>query len=153
MKLFLFFLILLGSVNCKAQKYALLDKTFVQPITYTNTVTSKNKLNGLFPVENNMLPQFIDALEEIENKLSSKKPFGEAKQYKYGCTEFVGRNVSLASETRMDYVLISNIDNEKFFMHLSNPKISNGSNIFFIKTWISYIKSNLKNNKLSNVAK
>ena len=72
MKFILLLFIFLGSVNCKAQKYALLDKNLAQPVTYTNTVTSKDKFNGLFPVEKKMLPQFINALEEIENKLSSK---------------------------------------------------------------------------------
>jgi len=141
MNFFLLFFILLGSVNLKAQKYALLDKRLAQPVTYTNTVTSADKFNGLFPVEKKMLTQFINVLEEIETKLSSKGPFGEVKQYEFGCTKFAGITVPLASETRMDYVLTSSCDNVKISMHLCDAKISNGSNVFFIKTWIKYIQS------------
>ena len=144
MKLFLLFFILLGSVNCKAQKYALLDENLAQPVTYTNTVTSTDKFNGLFPVEKKMLPQFINALQEIENKLSSKGPLGEAKQYEVGCAKFSGITVRLASEDRMDYVLTSTCDNVKISMHLCDAKISNASNDYFIKTWIKYIQSYLK---------
>ncbi len=75
MKLFFFISILFGPANCKSQKYALPDKNLVQPIFYSNTVNSKDKLNRIFPVEKNMLSPFIAGLEEIENKLSSKKPF------------------------------------------------------------------------------
>ncbi|MDQ6842747.1 MAG: hypothetical protein M3Z92_00140 [Bacteroidota bacterium] len=63
----------MGLLIAKRKEYALLDRDLVQPVTYTNTITFKDKLNGLFPVEKSMLPQFINAIEEIENKLSSKK--------------------------------------------------------------------------------
>ena len=144
MKFFLLLFILFGSVNLKAQKYALLDKHFAQPITYTNAITTEDKLNGLFPLEKKILPQFINALEEIENKLSSKLPFSEIKQYEFGCTKFAGITVSLASEIRMDYVLTSSCDNVIITMHLCDAKNSNESNDFFIKTWIRYIKEHLK---------
>ena len=141
MKFVLLSFIFLGSVNLKAQKYALLDKSLSLPVTYTNTVTSKDKFNGLFPVEKKLLPQFIYALGEIENKLSSKGAVGKAEQYEFGCTEFVGIAVPLTSETRMDYVLTSSCDNVKISMHLCDAKMSNASNIYFIKTWIKYIRS------------
>lgn len=144
MKFFLLFFIFFASVNCKAQKYALLDEHLAQPVTYANTVTSTDKFNDLFPVEKKMLHQFIDVLQEIENKLSSKGPFGEAKQYEVGCAKFAGIIVSLASGERLDYVLTSSCDNIKIPMHLCDAKISNASNIYFIKTWIKYIQSYLK---------
>ena len=144
MKFVLLSFIFLGSVNLRAQKYALLDKHFAQPVTYTNTVSSANKFSGFFPVEKKMLPQFIKALEEIENKLSSKLPFGETKQYEFGCTKFAGTTVSHASEIRMDYLLTSICDNENVSLHLCDSKMSNGSNLFFIKTLINYIQSYLK---------
>ncbi|MDQ6845261.1 MAG: hypothetical protein M3Z92_13075 [Bacteroidota bacterium] len=144
MKFILPFLISFASINLQAQKYALLDTHFAQPITYTDTITPMDKLHRLFPIEKKMLPQFINALLEIEDRLSSKETSGELKQYKFGCIEFAGRTVPLASETRIDYVLTSNCDNVNILMHLCDAKISNGSNLFFIKTWINYIQSNLK---------
>jgi hypothetical protein len=144
MKFFLPFFILVASVNCKAQKYALLDQHIAQPVTYTNIITTTDKFKALFPVEKKMLLQFINTLQEIENKLSSKGPLGEAKQYEVGCIKFAGIIVRLASEDRMDYVLTSSCDNVKISMHLCDAKISNASNIYFIKTWIKYIQSYLK---------
>jgi hypothetical protein len=144
MKFFLFFFAFLVSVNCSAQKYALLDQHLAQPVIFTDKITSTDKFNDLFPVEKKMLPQFIDALQEIENKLSTKRPFGKAKQYEVGCAKFTGIAVPLAAEERLDYVLTSTCDNVKISMHLCDAKISNGSNIYFIKTWIKYIQSYIK---------
>jgi hypothetical protein len=143
MKFFLLSFIFLASVNCKAQKYALLDEHLAQPVTYANAVTSTDKFNDRFPVEKKMLEQFITVLREIDNKLSSKKPFGEAKQYEVGCSKFSGITVPHGSEIRLDYVLTSNCDNVKISMHLCDAKISNASNSYFIKTWIKYIQSYL----------
>jgi len=144
MKFFLLLFIFFASIDCKAQKYILLDEHLAQPVTYANTVTSANKFNDLFPVEKKLVIQFIDVLQEIENKLSSKKPLGEAKQYEVGCAKFTGITVRLVSEERLDYVLTSTCDNVKISMHLCDAKISNASNLYFIKTWIKYIQSNLK---------
>lgn len=144
MKFYLLFVIFFTAVNCKAQKYALLDEQLSQPVIYANTVTSTDKFNGFFPIETKVLKQFIDVLAEIENKLSSKGALGEAKQYEIGCVKFSGRTVRLASEERLDYVLTSSCDNVRISMHLCDPKISNASNIYFIKTWIKYIQSYIK---------
>lgn len=144
MKPLLLFIILFASVNCKAQKYALLDQHLAQPVRYADNVTSTDKFNDFFPIEKKMLQQFIGSLQEIETKLSSKVPFGEPKQYEVGCSKFIGINVRLASEERLDYVITSTCDNVKISMHLCDAKISNASNIYFIKTWIKYIQSYLK---------
>jgi hypothetical protein len=144
MKVLLLFFLLSGSVNCIAQKYALLDEHLAQPVTYTDKVTPNDKFHDLFPVEKKLLSQFISVLEEIQNKLSSKGPFGEAKQYEVGCAKFTGINVRLVAGERLDYVLTSGCDNVKISMHLCDAKISNASNLYFIKTWIKYIQSNLK---------
>lgn len=144
MKYFLLVTLIFGSLQIKAQKYVLLDKRIAQPVTYSNTVTSADKFNGLFPVERKSLKQFINALEEIAKKLSTYSPLGEAKQYEIGCVKFTGITVPLAKGDRLDYVLISNCDNVKISMHLSDAKISNVNNAYFINTWIKYIKSSIK---------
>ena len=81
MKKLLLFILLFSAVVTKAQKYVLLDQHISEPVMYTNTVTSEDKFNGLFPVEKKLFPEFLKALEEIENKLSSKPPFGKIKEY------------------------------------------------------------------------
>ena len=144
MKISLLVIFLIGSFAAEGQKYALLDKHLVEPIIYTNKVTSNDKFNGFFPVEKKELPQFIKALEEIENKLATKGSLGEAKQYTIGCTKFAGVTVSLASGERLDYVLTSTCDDVRVSMHLCDAKLSNANNEFFIKTWIKYINSYLK---------
>lgn len=144
MKYYLLAIVFFVSMNCKAQKYVLLDQHIAQPVTYANTVTTKDKFNDLFPVEKKDMKQFLEVLTEIESKLSTKGSMGEAKQYEVGCIKFSGRTMRLASQERLDYVLTSSCDNVKISMHLCDPKISNSSNAYFINTWIKYIQSNYK---------
>jgi hypothetical protein len=144
MKNFLLVIFLLEVMNVSAQKYVLLDKNLIQPVHFSNTVTLTDKVNGFFPVEKKNIKQFVNALEEINQKLSLKDSKTEAKQYQMGCITFTGLTVSLIKEDRLDYVLNSNCDNVKITMHLSDAKISNANNAYFIKTWIKYIKNALK---------
>ncbi len=144
MKYFLLITLIFASVSIKAQKYVLLDKRIAQPITYSNTITTADKLNGLFPVEKKSLKQFVEVLEEIAEKLTITGHLGEAKQYEIGCTKFTGLTVPLARGDRLDYVLTSTCDNVKISMHLSDAKISNASNAYFINTWIKYIEDSMK---------
>ncbi len=144
MKFFLLIFFALFISSSYGQKFALLDNRLAQPITYTDNVTQTDKFNGFFPVEKKLLPEFIKALEEISQKLSAHAPIGNAKQYQIGCTKFRGLTVSLASGDRLDYVITSNCGDIKISMHLSDAKISNANNAFFINTWIKYIKRSLK---------
>jgi hypothetical protein len=141
MKNFLLSILVFCATAIKAQKYVLLDPHLSEPVRYSNTVTSQDKFNDLFPVEKKLLPEFLKALEEIENKLSSKPPFGKIKDYEVGCVKFTGRVITIAGEERIDYVIIANCNNLRISMHLSNAKISNSNNAFFVKTWIQYINS------------
>ena len=128
----------------RAQKYALLDQHIAEPVKYSNTVTSVDKFNDRFPVEKKLVPEFLKALEEIEGKLSSKPPFGKIKDYEIGCIQFTGRAIMLATGERIDYVITSSCDDVRISMHLSDAKLSNKGNAFFIKTWIQYIRSYVK---------
>ena len=144
MKYFLLLALIFSSFAVKAQKYVLLDKRIAEPVTYSNAVTTADKLNDLFPVEKKSLKQFIGILEEIAKKLAMAGHLGEAKQYEIGCTKFTGLTVPLAKGDRLDYVLTSTCDNVKISMHLSDAKLSNLSNAYFINTWIKYIKASIK---------
>ena len=141
--LLLLFLFSFAAVT-KAQKYVLLDQHMAEPVKYSNTITSADKFNDLFPVEKKLVPEFLKALEEIENKLSSKPPFGKIKDYEIGCIRFTGRAIMLAAGERIDYVITSSCDDVRISMHLSDAKLSNKGNAFFIKTWIQYIRSYVK---------
>jgi len=141
--LLLLFLFSFAAVT-KAQKYVLLDQHMAEPVKYSNTITSADKFNDLFPVEKKLVPEFLKALEEIENKLSSKPPFGKIKDYEIGCIRFTGRAIMLAAGERIDYVITSSCEDVRISMHLSDAKLSNKGNAFFIKTWIQYIKSYVK---------
>lgn len=144
MKYFFLITLIFGSINIKAQKYVLLDTHIYLPVSYANTITTADKIKGLFPVEKKSLKEFINALEEINKQLAIKGHLGEAKQYKIGCTKFTGLVVPATGNDHLDYVLTSTCGNILISMHLSNAKRSNAGNAYFIKTWIKYIKSSIK---------
>lgn len=145
MKQILLFIFLLSIATApKAQKYALLDQHIAAPVKYTEKVTSADKFSNFFPVEKKRIPEFLKALKEIEGRLISPPPFGKIKEYEIGCIKFTGRAIMLAAGERIDYVITSTCDRVGISMHLSDAKLSNKSNAFFIKTWIKYIESNVR---------
>lgn len=125
----------------RAQKYILLDKAISQSAFYSNQVLVTEKFKGFFPVEKKYLQEFLGALEEIAQRLSSPKITGKAKNYQFGCTELKGMTFPLASGERLDYVLTSSCDNIRITMHLCDAKLSNADNAYFINTWIKYIRN------------
>lgn len=134
-------LLFFGTFKSNAQKYVLLDETMAQPAFYTNQLSIIEKYKGFLPVESKDIQKFIEALQEISKRLASKKITGKAKQYQIGCDKFEGVVIALAPENRLDYVITSNCDGLKVFMHLCDAKLSNENNAYFINTWISYIKN------------
>lgn len=145
MKYFLpVFLILLTGFTY-SQKYVLIDKTMAQPLTYTNTVTLQHSYKKMFAVESDKLPRFIAEVEKILAILSDKKKAKpQSLELFVGKTRFVGLKVPTSSEERLDVVLSTDCDGTKLYMHLSDSKISNANNVFFINTWLKYIKSYAK---------
>ena len=129
---------------CKSQKFVLLDEAFAQPAIYKDHLSPTENAKKLFPVPVKDLPEFIKVLEEIESRLNQKKVTGPVKNYKVGCTEFTGKAFPLSVGERIDYVLTSTCDHVKVTMHLCDAKFSNATNAFFVKTWIKYIRSSLK---------
>lgn len=140
-QILLLFLLFSITAVTSAQKYVLLDQHIAEPVKYANAVTPADKFNDLFPVEKKQIPEFLKALKEIESKLSSPPPFGKIKEYEIGCIKFTGRVIMLAAGEKIDYVITSTCDDVRISMHLSDAKLSNKSNAFFIKTWIKYIES------------
>ena len=140
-------LLIIAALPCAAQKYILLDKTMAQPAILTNKITVSGKYKNFFPVEKKDLPAFIKALEEISERLSSKKITGKAKEYRIGCTQFSARVFPLETGERLDYVLVSTCDDIKVPMHLVDAKLDNANNAYFLNAWIKYIKSNYHENK------
>ncbi len=145
MKYLITIFLLLISGFCYSQKYVLIDKHITQPISYSNSVTVEHNHKNLFPVENTQLKRFIAELEKITVFLTDKKiQKPEAFDFNIGQTRFVGLKVPLIKEERLDVVISTDCDGTKIFMHLSDAKISNSSNAYFINTWVKYIKSYLK---------
>jgi hypothetical protein len=145
MKHFLYVGFILLSSVCSAQKYVLIDKTMSLPITYSNTITTEDNFKGYFPVEKIKINEFINEIDKIARLLtdsSTKKP--EAFKFNVGSTTFNGLKVPLAAEERLDVTLTTEYGTSKISMHLSDPKISNASNAYFINTWLKYLRSNLK---------
>ncbi len=65
MKPFLPVFLLLVSGFCYSQKYVLIDKNMMLPLSYTNTVTLEHSYKNMFAVEKEKLKPFI-----IEVKLN-----------------------------------------------------------------------------------
>jgi len=146
MKYFFLLTILCASLITRAQKYILLDETISQPAVYTNHLSDLEKYNKFFPVEVKDLPQFLEALQKIEDLLNGKNTNTAAINFKAGCADFKGRAFKLASGTRFDYILTADCEGFKKMMHLCDAKLTNANNAYFIRTWIKYIKSNIKRN-------
>lgn len=144
MKYIFIFLFICTANQSDAQKYILLDKAMSQPAFYSNRISVSEKFKGFFPVEKKELPKFIQALEQIAKRLSSKKITGKAVQYQIGCTKFTGDAFPLANGERLDYVLTSFCDGIKVSMHLVDARINNENNAYFVNTWIKYIKNTIK---------
>jgi len=144
MKYFFLLTILCASLITRAQKYILLDETISQPAVYTNHLTDLEKYNKFFPVEVKDLSQFLEALQKIDKLLNEKNNNAVAIDFKAGCAEFKGRAFKLASGPRFDYILTANCEGVKEVMHLCDAKLTNTNNSYFIRTWIKYIKSNIK---------
>ena len=142
--LLLSFLLLLSSL-CYSQKYVLIDKKMALPVSYTNTVTLEHSYKNLFPVEKDKIHEFIAEVEKIGAMLSHKnKTKVEPFDFYIGKTRFVGVKIPLLKEERLDVVLTSDCDGTKITMHLSDAKISNVNNAFFINTWAKYIRGYVK---------
>ena len=142
-----FLLIVLTFLNTWSfgQKYALIDKQMSLPVIYANTLTVQDHYKGYFPVEKDKLTQFVTEIEKISRLITDKstsKP--ETLDFKVGNTTFHGLRVPLATEERMDIVLTTDYGDSKTTMHLSDAKMSNAQNAFFINTWLKYLHSYIK---------
>jgi len=145
MKHFLFAILLAFTGLSYSQKYVLIDKKMSLPISYTNTVTVEHSYKNLFAVESDKLHKFVAEIEKIAAELTNiKKPLPETFDFNVGKTRFFALKVPLAKESRLDVVLTTDCDGTKITMHLSDAKISNASNAFFINTWAKYIRTSFK---------
>ena len=145
MKYFLLIFFILINTICSAQKYALVDKQLSLPVIYSNTVTIQDNYKGYFPVEKNRLSEFVTEVEKIGKLLNDpKKPKPETIDFKVGSTTFHGLRVPLAAEERMDIVISTDYGVSKTTMHLSDAKLSNAKNAYFINTWLKYLRSYIK---------
>ena len=142
---YLFTAVLLSAaIVCNGQKYVLLDEAITEPAVYTDHLSDLDRFKNFFPVEVKDLPQFVNVLEQIIQRLNKKKFSGGVKNYTVGCTQFTGKAFPLASGERIDYVITSVCEQRKVTMHLCDARLSNSNNAYFVQTWIKYIRNNLK---------
>ena len=143
---YFFILAFIGfSFITKAQKYVLLDEAISQPAIYTNHLGELGKYKNFFPVQVKDLPRFLEVLQQIVNRLNDNNKLTDTvKGYRVGCVLFSGRVFPLASGERIDYILTFDCEGIKKTMHLCDAKLTNSNNAYFVKTWIKYIRSNIK---------
>ncbi len=136
--------LLFAAEFCGAQKYVLIDKTMMRPLTYTNEVSLKNAGKNIFVVETNNLKEFVSALDKILNRFTYGSKKNEALNFNIGKTKITSIPISVREEARLDVIINTYTKDINASMHLSDTRISNSENLFFISSWISYIKSYVK---------
>ncbi len=144
MKYFLLLGFIFISTICTAQKYVLIDKRMNLPLAYTDNVTVEHNYKGYFAVEKTQVKHLIAEVEKIAQKLKPGQKVDDSFNFKVGNTSFVGLRIPLARDERYDVVLSTDCGELKSFMHLSDAKITNASNAYYINTWLKYLKNNLK---------
>ncbi|MEO9003962.1 MAG: hypothetical protein ABI288_04460, partial [Ginsengibacter sp.] len=70
MKYILVLVIICSSFQGHAQKYILLDKAISQHPFYSNTILVSEKYKGFVPIEKKDISKFLNALEEIAQRLT-----------------------------------------------------------------------------------
>ena len=144
MKYFLSLVFIFIAFLGAAQKYVLIDKKMSMPVAYTDQVTLEHNYRGYFAVEKTNVKQVIAEVEKIAQKLKSGEKVDDSFNYKIGNTTFVGLRIPLAKDERYDIVLSTDCGQVKSFMHLSDAKMTNAINTYYIHTWLKYLKNNLK---------
>ncbi|MBA2248864.1 MAG: hypothetical protein H0W12_01575 [Chitinophagaceae bacterium] len=127
-----------------SQKYALVDTKMILPVTFTDVVTLEHSYKGYFAMERNDIHPIVAKVEEIAKKLADKKNKGQGFSYTVGNTTFTGIIIPLIKNERFDIVLTTDCGMVKTKLHLCDPKISVESNLFYINTWLKYVKSAIK---------
>jgi len=144
MKYIILLAFLVGATNCLGQKYVLIDKKMSMPVTYTDNVTIEHNYKGYFAVERAKVREVIAEIEKIAQKLKAGEKVDDSFNFKIGNTSFVGLRIPLARDERYDVVLSTDCGQVKSLMHLSDAKITNASNAYYINTWLKYVRNNLK---------
>lgn len=127
-----------------SQKYVLIDKKLLKPVEYTDNVTLAHAYRGYFAVEKSQVKQIIAEVEKIAQKLKNTTQLEDSFNYKVGSTSFTGLRIPLAKEERYDVVLSTDCGQVKSLMHLSDAKISNATNVYYINTWLKYLRNNIR---------
>lgn len=142
MKHFLLAVYMLITAFCSAQKYVLVDKNMSLPVTYADAITIQDNFKGYFPIEKSKIAEFITEVDKIAKLLSDPKNKKPAKiDFLVGNTSFRGLRVPLSVEERMDIIVTSDYGTATTTLHLSDAKLSNANNVYFINTWLKYLRS------------
>ena len=144
MKYFFLLAFIVVTTTCIGQKYVLMDKKMSMPLSYTDNVTVEHNYKGYFAVEKAKIGEVIAEIEKIVEKLKPGQKPDDSFNFKVGSTSFTGLKIPLAKDERYDVVLTTDCGQIKSFMHLSDAKITNASNAYYIKTWLKYVRNNLK---------
>ena len=144
MKYFFLLVFIVATSTCLGQKYVLIDKKMSMPLAYTDNVTVEHNYKGYFAVEKTKIGQVIAEIEKIAKNLKPGGKPDDSFNFKVGNTTFTGLKIPLAKDERYDVVISTDCGQIKSFMHLSDAKITNASNAYYINTWLKYVKNNLK---------
>ena len=144
MKYFLLIAFLFIGFIGSGQRFVLIDKKMNMPLAYTDNVTVEHNYRGYFAVEKAKVKEVIVEIEKFVQKLSAGAMADDSFNFKVGNTTFAGLKIPLAKDERYDLVLSTDCGQLKSFMHLSDAKIPNNSNVYYINTWLKYLKTGLK---------
>ncbi len=131
-------------LHINGQRYILLDKRMSLAPLYADTVTGIDEYKNFFAIEKSKLPAFLSTINKLCEMITKEKG-GVFDFYLGNTTRFhVIKTIFKKNEERMDVVITSDCISHKFRMHLCDVRSSNSFNLFYMKTWVDYIKENTK---------
>lgn len=111
---------------------------------YADTITGIDEHKNFFAIEKSNLSGFLNTINKL-CEMITKERGGVFDFYLGNTTRFhVIKTIFKKNEERMDVVITSDCISHKFSMHLCDVRSSNSFNLFYMKTWVSYIKENTK---------
>ena len=131
----------LFSVSVIAQKQALIDRSFKNPILFTDSVTISQVSSNYFPVAVKDLDSLVANLSYLKGTLTSLQR-AKFKSYKLKCgnTEINIKTVPHAYGDSYDILLLTSVNNINAEYLLADNKSLNKKAIKNIDSFINFIK-------------
>lgn len=131
------------SISLSAQKVALLDRGFKQPIIYTDSITVEQVRAGYFPLQVNNVDTFYANLKYLHDMLSTRQRAKmESFELHAGNSIIKSERVPMAYGDRYNIIAYTKIGEILAQMRLSTSEEPSKRNAKRIKRLMEYISKN-----------